>query len=244
MTIYIFDMDGTLTPPRRPMTEEFAADFLPWLKKNRAFIATGSDFEKVREQMPDSLIAAFAGIYCAMGNDLWEKGKLVLHKDFIPAAGLTERLENYRAETKYPGRLYPNYIEKRTGMINFSVLGRDCPYRERELYSDWDKKSGERLKIQKELSVLYPQYDFLLGGTISIDIIKKGNGKSQIAFDLRQKFPPEEIIFFGDKTFPGGNDYELAYALKSMENTRTVQVNSPADVLDFLTKAASKQKKD
>ena len=24
MTIYVFDMDGTLTPARKPMTEEFA----------------------------------------------------------------------------------------------------------------------------------------------------------------------------------------------------------------------------
>lgn len=240
MTIYIFDMDGTLTPPRKPMTEEFAEEFLPWLEKNRAFIATGSDFEKVEEQMPGKVISRFEGIFCAMGNDLWEKGKLVLHKDFIPAAGLTERLEKYRAETKYPGRLYPNYIEKRTGMINFSVLGRDCPYRERERYSEWDKKSGERLKIQKELSALYPQYDFLLGGTISIDIIRKGNGKSQIAVYLRQKFPSEEIIFFGDKTFAGGNDHELAQALAAMENTRTIQVNSAQEVLDFLKKKASK----
>lgn len=234
MTIYIFDMDGTLTPPRKPMTEEFAEKFLPWLKNNKAFIATGSDFEKVEEQMPAKVIAAFAGIYCAMGNDLRENGKLSYHKDFTPAAGLTERLEEYRAKTKYPGKLYPNYIEKRTGMINFSVLGRDCPYRDRELYSEWDKKAAERLKIKKELSFLYPQYDFLLGGTISIDIIKKGNGKSQIALHLRQKFPAEEIIFFGDKTFPGGNDHELAQALETMKNTRTIQVNSQQEVLDFL----------
>ena len=36
MTIYIFDMDGTLTPARKPMTEDFKTEFLPWLKKHTA----------------------------------------------------------------------------------------------------------------------------------------------------------------------------------------------------------------
>lgn len=61
-------MDGTLTPPRLPMTEDFAETFVPWLAHHKAFIATGSDFAKVKEQLPDSVINAFSGIYCAMGN--------------------------------------------------------------------------------------------------------------------------------------------------------------------------------
>ena len=49
-------MDGTLTPPRLPMTEDFAETFVPWLAHHKAFIATGSDFAKVKEQLPDSVI--------------------------------------------------------------------------------------------------------------------------------------------------------------------------------------------
>lgn len=49
-------MDGTLTPPRLPMTEDFADTFVPWLAHHKAFIATGSDFAKVMEQLPDSFL--------------------------------------------------------------------------------------------------------------------------------------------------------------------------------------------
>ena len=35
MTIYVFDMDGTLTPARKVMTEDFAKAFLPWLNSLR-----------------------------------------------------------------------------------------------------------------------------------------------------------------------------------------------------------------
>lgn len=34
MTIYVFDMDGTLTPARLPMTENFAQRFYEWQKKS------------------------------------------------------------------------------------------------------------------------------------------------------------------------------------------------------------------
>ena len=234
MTIYVFDMDGTITPARLPMEELFAMRFLPWLSKNKAFIATGSNLEKVKEQVNDEVLDAFSGVYCAMGNDLWAKGDFVYHRDFEPEKELLDKLEEFRKNSKYPYTTYGNYIEKRTGMLNFSVLGRDCPYRERERYYAWDLKNHERETIREMLIAEFPHYDFVLGGTISLDIIKKGGGKEQIAIDLRSKYPDEKIVFFGDKTYAGGNDYELAKALRDMDNTQVVQVDSPKKVLQFL----------
>ncbi len=232
--IYIFDMDGTLTPARKPMTENFAKVFLPWLENNCAYIATGSDFEKLEEQMPQGVINAFAGIYCSMGNECWRKGAFEYQNDLVLEPELIEKLENYRQNSQYPHERFPNYIEKRIGMVNFSVLGRDCPYEARLQYAEWDGSFGEREKIQAELAAQYPQYDFLLGGNISIDIVKKECGKGQIGRDLRQKFPHAKLIFFGDKTFPGGNDYELAKCLMEMDNTKVVQVENPDELLKYL----------
>ena len=234
MTIYVFDMDGTLTPARKAMTEDFAKAFLPWLNSNKAFIATGSDFAKVEEQMPSDVINSFTGIYCAMGNALWQNGKYEYLRDIEPEVELLEDLENFRKKTKYPYDLFDNYIEKRTGALNFCVLGRNCPYEERERYTAWDSLNGERKEIQKFLSEKYPQYDFSLGGNISIDIVKKGCGKGQIAKELRNEYPTEAIVFFGDRTFEGGNDYELACALREYDNTKVVQVENPDDVLEYL----------
>ncbi|MFI3241459.1 MAG: hypothetical protein R3Y43_02715 [Alphaproteobacteria bacterium] len=39
--IYIFDMDGTLTPARKPMTKEFSDKFLKWFENNDIYIAIG-----------------------------------------------------------------------------------------------------------------------------------------------------------------------------------------------------------
>lgn len=234
MTIYVFDMDGTLTPPRLPMTKEFATDFYEWQKSHKSFIATGSDMKKVEEQLPDFIINNFTGLYTSMGNVLTAKGNIVYQNDFKPKAELIGLLEEFRKNTKYTGNLYPNYIETRIGMLNFSVLGRDCPYSEREKYAAWDKINKEREKIADELRKKFPEYEISVGGSISIDITPQGHSKGQIARHLREECPNEDIIFFGDKTFKGGNDYELAHELLQMDNTRVVQVSSPDEVLNYL----------
>lgn len=234
MTIYVFDMDGTLTPARLPMEKEFSLKFIPWLKSNKAYIATGSNLPKVEEQIGLSIMNEFTGIYCSMGNELWVKGKYEYQNDFTPDTELLNCLEKYRKNTKYPYKLFPNYIEKRVGMINFSVLGRECPYDERLRYQAWDKENGERVAIATELKEKFPQYEFCVGGSISMDIIPVGCSKAQIATKLREKYPEDKIVFFGDKTFVGGNDFELAKALRKLDNTEVVQVESPADVLKYL----------
>ena len=234
MAVYVFDMDGTLTPARLPMTAEFAIHFYEWQKNHKSFIATGSDLKKVGEQLPPSIIQSFSGIYSSMGNVLTAKDELVYKRDFKPEKELLDKLEYYRQNTTYPGELYHNYIEQRIGMINFSVLGRNCPHEERNKYSVWDKVSGERQRLADELRAVFPQYDISIGGSISMDITPKGFGKGQIAQHLRQRYPDEKVIFFGDRTFEGGNDYELAQALLKLENTQVVQVASPEDVLMYL----------
>lgn len=235
MTIYIFDMDGTLTPPRKAMQQDFALHFVKWQQMHKSFIATGSDYKKVEEQLPQNVIEAFTGLYTSMGNVLTANGKKVYQHNFAADAKLFDLLEQYRKNTEYKGNLYPNYIEERIGMINFSVLGRDCPYEEREKYSIWDKESQEREKIAAELRKIFPQYEIAVGGAISIDITPQGRGKGQIARHLRESYPNEEIIFFGDKTFVGGNDYALAEALRQFDNTKIVQVEGPKEVLSYLS---------
>ncbi len=234
MTIFVFDMDATLTPPRLPMTASFAARFLPWQLAHASYIATGSDYKKVTEQLPSSVIKAFRGIYCSMGNVFMAKGQEIYRKDFIPTEALISSLESFLQETRYSGRLYPNHIERRVGMVNFSILGRSCPYEARLKYSAWDKKTHERISIQKALEDKFPELEISVGGEISIDITPRGYGKGQIAHHIRESYPNEEIIFIGDRTEPGGNDYALASELLKFENTRVIQVAGPDEVLEVL----------
>ncbi len=48
-----------------------------------------------------------------------------------------------------------------------------------------------------------------LGGTTSIDITRKGLDKEWAIREFMRinHFSPEEVVFIGDKLYPGGNDY-------------------------------------
>lgn len=96
--------------------------------------------------------------------------------------------------------------------------------------------TGERERIATCLRKEFPEYDVVVCGSISMDITPKGCGKEQIAYHLRKSYPNEKIIFFGDKTFVGGNDYELAQALSRINNTEVIQVKNPSEVLNYLSK--------
>ena len=69
--VFIFDVDGTLTPSRLPMTEEFQKFFSIWSQLNKFYLVTGSDLPKLQEQMCFYDIEA-EGIFTCCGNQFWK----------------------------------------------------------------------------------------------------------------------------------------------------------------------------
>ena len=236
-------MDGTLTPARLPMTKEFAAWFRAFAAGNAVYIVSGSDAAKIKSQLPEDIFNGVDGIYASMGNEFYKKGETIYRKDFEPEPRLIAVLEEYRKNSSYPGRFFSNYIERRCGMLNFSVLGRDCPYEEREKYKFWDDKYGERINMQRELKKNFPGLDISLGGHISLDIVPDGYGKEQVAEHLRAMHRRGKIIFAGDRTEKGGNDYTLAHRLRRLGNSKIVKVRNPQELIKKFSGRYDKTKK-
>ena len=61
--IYIFDVDGTLTPSRAMMDREFAKFFLKFVEENEVYLITGSDREKTLQQIP-AVLQSFQQLRC------------------------------------------------------------------------------------------------------------------------------------------------------------------------------------
>ena len=222
--IFIFDVDGTLTPSRLPMTKEFQKFFKQWIKKNKFYLVTGSDLPKLQEQMCFYDIEA-EGIFTCCGNQFWKpdpsivntSAELIYDNKFEMTNKLKSSLEVMLMSSQYPHR-YGNHIEDRGSMVNFSVVGRNCTQEQREKYYEWDKEKGERRKMSIFLKNKFKDLDAVIGGQISIDIYPKGNDKSQVLNVIEQErlIPPNEYIFIGDGIENGGNDYPLA---ELMDNT-------------------------
>ena len=128
--IYIFDMDGTLTPSRREMTPGFEEFFSQWAKENTFFLVSGSDLEKIKEQVPQYILDFSEGVFTCGGNQLWLNNKLSYNHEFKPSEDLISFLKEKMKNSKYPLRA-GNHIEDRGSMLNFSIVGRDCSLDER-----------------------------------------------------------------------------------------------------------------
>ena len=217
--IFMFDIDGTLTPSRLMMTKEFAKFFDKWSNENKYYLVTGSDLDKTKEQLPIAYIDRAEAIFTCCGNQMWRDNDLIYDNKFELTSKLKNSLEVVLMSSPYPHR-YGNHIEDRGSMVNFSIVGRNCTQEQREHFFKWDEEKGERKKISTFLKHKFKDLDAVLGGQISIDIYPKGKDKSQILDIIEQErlVKPDEYIFIGDRTEKGGNDYPLALLMDNTDN--------------------------
>jgi len=147
------------------------------------------------------------------GNHIFEAGMETYKIDWKPSKELVSFLEELLQETDYTVKT-SNHIEERIGLLNFSVVGRDCTQDQREAYYKWDTNIGERLEFAEKIMDEFPELEASVGGEISIDIHPKGANKGQAKQWVLDKYGEKTIIhFFGDKMAKGGNDYDLARIL-------------------------------
>ena len=228
--IFIFDVDGTLTPSRQRMTEEFAKFFDEWTSKNTFYLVSGSDLEKMKEQVPIAYLDRAKGLFTCGGNQLYRDDKLIYENKFKPSERLLKYLDLELKFSPYK-KQYGNHIENRGAMVNFSIVGRDCTLEQRLDYFEYDKKTKERQKIADIIKSKADGIDAVIGGQISIDIAPVGNDKSQILKHIEEieNFNcPDEYIFIGDRTMEGGNDYPLAVLMDNTENCDFYQAGEPS----------------
>ncbi len=227
---YIFDVDGTLTPSRRPMTEDFLEFFNGWSKQNPFYLVSGSDLVKMKEQVPDFILERAEGLFTCGGNQFYVDNELIYENKFELPQHLEDFLNIMLANSEYPYR-YGNHIENRGAMVNFSVVGRDCTLEQRHHYFEYDKKTKERQKIADIIRKKAKGIDAVIGGQISIDIAPEGNDKSQVIKKIMDRnivANKENYIFIGDRTMEGGNDYPLARVMKEMDNCEVYQAGEPS----------------
>lgn len=203
---FIFDVDGTLTPSRSRIDKKFASWFSRFCEKHDVYLVTGSDRPKTIEQIGEVIYHRCKRVYNCSGNDVW-KGDWHVRTS---AWSLPEEAENYLRnileKSSFPLRT-GLHIEHRPGMVNFSVVGRNATLGERKFYVKYDKETNERNTIAQEFNSLFPDIDARPGGETGIDISPIGCDKSQILKDFTAN---DNIIFFGDRMDPQGNDYPLS----------------------------------
>jgi len=240
--ICLFDVDGTLTVPRKP-AEEATYQFLAKLReKVLTGVVGGSDLAKQHEQLGEDCLDKFDFFFPENGLAAYKAGQLIKKTSIKEHLGddklkkLINFALHYIADLDIPIKR-GTFIEFRNGMLNVSPIGRNCSQEERDEFERLDIHEGKgwRAAFVAKLQEEFADYDltFSIGGQISFDIFPRGWDKT---FSLQFLEPPyengiKEVHFFGDKTYKGGNDYEIYTSPKTVGYS----VKSPADTISICT---------
>lgn len=234
--ILLFDVDGTLTPSRGLMDP----DFKQFFKKLPNFsLVTGSDFPKTIEQVGLDIFNLAEYSFNCSGNDVYSKGKHIAKNNWKPSTDLLDYLSKCLEKSSYPEK-YGNHIEIRTGMLNFSIVGRNAIGKQRKDYYNWDVQMLERDRICRGIKSHFPELCAEVGGETGVDIYQVGNDKSQCL----KYFGGQPIHFFGDSCHVGGNDYSIASKLESRSDCKVSKVKDWAETWEILQKYMNLQTVD
>ncbi|EEB07681.1 phosphomannomutase Pmm1 [Schizosaccharomyces japonicus yFS275] len=240
-TLVLFDVDGTLTPARQSISPEML-DLLQKLRQVAVIgFVGGSDLSKQQEQLSisgENAIDHFDYAFAENGLTAYRCSKQLASQSFIQWLG-EEKYKNlinfclrYLADIDIPVKR-GTFIEFRNGMVNISPIGRNASVTERNEFEKYDKIHQIRPKMVEALREKFGDYGltFSIGGQISFDVFPTGWDKT---YCLRHVEGDgfDTIHFFGDKTYKGGNDYEI------YEDPRTIghSVTCPEDTMAELKK--------
>ncbi|KAL2049760.1 hypothetical protein ABVK25_009983 [Lepraria finkii] len=244
-TICLFDVDGTLTPARRTVAPEML-QLLSALRHRCAIgFVGGSDLVKQQEQLGTPSIpvtSLFDFCFAENGLTAIRLGQQLASNSFIGWLGQEKYKElvnfclRYIADIDCPEKT-GTFVEFRNGMINVSPVGRNASVQQRNDYEKFDMENKIRAKFVQALKEKFPEYGltYSIGGQISFDVFPTGWDKTYCLQLLKAEKEVSgvdytTIHFFGDKTYKGGNDYEI------YEDSRTVghSVKSPEDTMRVL----------
>ena len=243
--IYLFDVDGTLTPAKSKIVRSFQEAFIDWQAGKEVYIVSGGSFVRLIDQLGTTLLDKTSGVFSCMGNAFYQRREqindsgmsewvLIYENKFVAPKNLTRSLRSYVAKSNYHTKT-GNHHELRTGMMNFSVVGRNASVEQRGEYAAYDAEHAERFRIASKLKKKYTELDFVIGGAVSIDIFYKGNDKSQIINRyFNEALESNSVHFVGDRIPEPGNDYALANKLRGHKNGHVYEVETWEDTAELL----------
>ena len=251
--IVLFDMDGTLTPPRKELDRDLIPALRELAKVSEIGIVTGSDHNYVLQQMglliDNSEIRYKLHILPCNGTkyypppqDAAHKHELAFEKNMREELGemhFTAIMEHVlRRQSQlhlYNLPLTGHFVDYRGSMINWCPIGRNANDSDRERFQMFDKPDSsfrnDEMKSFKSFlhrTVLIDKVDIKLGGETSYDIYPKGWDKT---FAL-QHFDDYECWFVGDRCGHNGNDQAIYERLRV--HGRSYEVKSTKETMRLI----------
>ena len=203
-----FDLDGTLTQHKTPLSEETRAILDRLAEKYTLLMVGAGRCERIFSQMnnyPIDIIGNYGLEYSRYDK---EAGKLVSVRDLVldcDRESVAQRIAMLREKfgfTEFSGESMEFHA---SGCVTFPILGTKAVAEDKLAF---DPTREKRRKIYTEVKECFSEYKVFIGGSSSFDMAPPPYDK-YYALDLYCKengYSHDEVIFVGDDFGEGGND--------------------------------------
>ena len=246
--IIAFDLDGTLTVSKSPITVEMAELIKSLAKQRMVVVISGGAFNQFKTQFlpPFHSDAAMSNILHNLillptsGSQRYEydqekKDWQMTDKEPMDPevkARVIKLLQGVIDSNLYgiPKDPIGKIIEDRDTQVTFTPNGQQAPIEIKRL---WDPDRQKREKIRASIAPQLPEVDLLINGSSSIDVLSKGFNKAVGIGRLLNKLNLQktDMVFIGDGLFPGGNDYSVHEA-----GIETIAIDGPEETAGIIQK--------
>ena len=224
--VLAFDIDQTLNIAKTPITEDIATLLTKCLDYFEVCPISGQKFDQFLIQIVNRLENAtpkqlsHLHLFVAQGTQYYrynldQKSWEQIYNYPLTEEQVTKITATLQQAAKELGfweenKLQPDdeIIENRLSQVTFSALGQKAST---EAKYAWDPDHQKRSAIVARCKELAPEFDYEIGGTTSINAIAPGMNKVFGMTHLLEELnvTKEDILYFGDMTQPGGNDYPV-----------------------------------
>ena len=236
-TLFLFDIDGTLCEPKLEVPENMVQQLkiLSEIKDIDVACVTCNDLSNAKKRLKDSF-QYFTDYYTENGVVTYDKDQKILHQDTMKRLLGTEKYEtlkkfflDYIETIDVPFKV-GNYLDERSAVINVSPVGNPITLEQREEMRIWESEKHPVEKMRKACEDKFGKefgLRFTKGGIKSFDVFPSGWDKTYCLKFIKEK-GYDNILFFGDNTYPGGADYDLAI---HEDVTKGINVKGPEDTI-------------
>ena len=218
-TLVAFDLDGTLAESKQAIDEEMATLLARLSGVAKVCVISGGDWPQFETQvvgrLPKAAVLENFFIMPTTGTKLyryadgaWTAVFAEIFSDEEKAHILDALDKAVKAAGLHDPKIWGQQIEDRGSQYTFSGLGQEAPL---DAKKAWDPDHSKRETMQKAAQKELPDLSVNIGGSTSIDITRKGVDKAYGIAKLTEYsgISAAEMIFMGDATYPGGNDFPV-----------------------------------
>jgi len=235
--VLVFDLHGTLSESRMPLSDKMASLLGNLLDRNIVPIVSGSTLKQFEKE----LVSRLNGhdyhnlwLYPSEGTELyqWMDGWGKTYGIELSPPDIDRIRVALNSVIKsvgiIPMRSHGENFLVRGGQVTYSVLGFGCPL---DIKKRWDGDLSKRKVMRNKLLTIIPEYDVTIGGYTSLNINHKGMGKPYCIKDVCERLgcTMDDIIYVANEFYDGGDDVPV----REM-GVMCVEVTCPSDTERFI----------